>query len=132
MLFHNFFQVTFLGYVTAYGEDRPEFGAFSSLTGFNTRPTDHYLPPYFLVQNDKLCEGRPNEHNVLLNWTLDFLSIYKNEPKFAFAYSKIAHEEMNNLKLADSDLVEFFEKLKSGGVLENSVVKNFNLNFGGK
>ena len=118
-----FKNITSQGYITAYAEDQPGIGAFTfRLNGFTKKPTTHYMFPFLVGSYYPPCIGRLSEHQMVLNWTNEFLQTYREEPKFVFAYSKVSHDNTNYIQVADHDIVNFLEKLKETNILDNSMV----------
>ncbi|CAJ0588170.1 unnamed protein product, partial [Cylicocyclus nassatus] len=102
------------GYKTLYAEDYVDFNLFTYLAkGFRTKPTDHYLRPFFLNvygsylqrRSKFLCYGNQAIHNIEFNYLSQFLRKNKDSPKFALSwFNEIGHEYLNTVNVADKDL----------------------------
>ncbi|CAJ0561411.1 unnamed protein product, partial [Mesorhabditis spiculigera] len=123
------------GYATMFSEDRPEWSTFSYKKhshGFVKRPpTDHYQRPYFttlydskeMLQSTPQCFDRSPLHNLQLDYVKEFLTAYHSRriPTFTFFWNvDLAHEYLNTLKVADSDLAGFLQDNQE--LLENTIV----------
>ena len=117
------------GYATQYGEDMGYVGTFHyRMLGFQKQPVDHYLRPYnlYIDRNYKSrrpdCMGSISKHKNLQNWVQEFLSIYRNRPRFSFVFhSEYTHQGVR-LKLADDETLAFLQKLKADGHLDNTLL----------
>ena len=112
------------GYTSLYAEDNPGIGAFTlRLKGWNKQPTDHFFVPFwfghgrynkypklilFFLLDSALRpsprECKENEPYFLsqLNWAREYLGKYDHLPKFAFTFTKIAHDNHNLLNSTNS------------------------------
>ncbi|GBP91588.1 hypothetical protein EVAR_54557_1 [Eumeta japonica] len=116
------------GYATAYGEDYLSLpDTFSRYQGFTAPPTHHYLRPFFLTgenqQGPLLCTKKlPSAVNVL-NYAVDFAHTYANDSFFGFFWlNSYSHNHNLSPTLLDENIVDFFEKLTSIGVMTNTIV----------
>lgn len=119
------------GYVTAFNEDQPNIGTFSyRLNGFDKQPTDHYMRTYYqAIQGDihlykKLCVGSRPRHQVMLDYTKDFVEKYKNtKPNFIFSFhAELSHDSINLIGVADDDITNWMKSLRTSGLLNNTVL----------
>lgn len=119
------------GYVTAFNEDQPKIGTFSyRLNGFDKQPTDHYMRTYYqaieneLSNSEKLCVGSRPRHQVMLDYTKDFIQKYNStNPSFIFSFhAELSHDSINLIGVADEDVTAWLKSLKSSGLLENTVL----------
>ncbi|KAG5681365.1 hypothetical protein PVAND_010807 [Polypedilum vanderplanki] len=120
------------GYVTAFNEDQPKIGTFSyRLKGFNQTPTDHYQRLYYLaIESDlykskKYCVGSRPKHQVMFDYTYDFLQRYNNtkNPTFAFSFhAELSHDSINLVGVIDDDLTNWLKKLHSSFLLNNTLM----------
>ncbi|CRL01832.1 CLUMA_CG015153, isoform A [Clunio marinus] len=119
------------GYVTAFNEDKPDIGTFSyRLNGFDKQPTDHYMRTYYqAVQNKlksykKLCIGEKTRHQIMLDYTKDFLEKYNNtNPSFIFSFhAELSHDSINLISVADDDVEHWLKDMKSSGILNNTIL----------
>ena len=112
-------------YKTVYAEDDPNIGGFHyRLTGFNEKPTDKYLLPWFRYTR------RRNAYDCSVKYSFrylrDFFKTYSSENKFALmVFSILGHDEMNQVHLADSDVIDFLKFLKESKFKENTTVLIF-------
>lgn len=119
------------GYVTAFNEDQPGIGTFSyRLKGFNSCPTDHYQRTYYLAiepelhSSKKYCIGSRPKHQVMLDYTYDFMQKYNNtkNPTFGFSFhAELSHDSINLIGVIDDDLTEWFTKLQKSSLLNNTL-----------
>ncbi|KAH9515448.1 hypothetical protein Btru_014472 [Bulinus truncatus] len=118
------------GYVTAWGEDMSHIGTFQlRLHGFKEQPTDHSMRTYFLLSEPMhkkflpWCIGSEARHLRFLKWFSDMYSMYGRKPKFMFGFhSEFSHNNINELKKMDLDLVKFFKYLHSSGYLDRTIL----------
>lgn len=119
------------GYVTAFNEDQPKIGTFSyRLNGFDKQPTDHYMRTYYqAIEGDinyykKLCVGSRPRHQVMLDYTKDFVQKYNNSnPSFIFSFhAELSHDSINLIGVADDDITNWLKSLKTSGLLNNTVL----------
>ncbi|KAL4219938.1 hypothetical protein ACF0H5_020349 [Mactra antiquata] len=123
------------GYATLFAEDEPTIGVFNlRLNGFRDQPTDHYMRPFWQALWDtelrrsspRYCTGNVPHHMYLLNYLKDFYVKYSNVSKFAFVFgSELTHWDNNPGEYMDADFMNFFQFLKKGGYLDNTVVIAF-------
>ena len=84
------------------------------------------MSPFFVAKGqDPLCHGRPNEFETQLNYIHEFLTSYKNSPKFSFFYNKVSHDDTNVIQFVDNTLVTFFQRLHDDKLMENSMIVMF-------
>lgn len=108
------------GYRTLYAEDYPGFNLFNYLSkGFKKKPVDHYFRPYWLNvywtyvhrRSRNLCYGNHRMHNLQLNYLSQFVSKYKDQPKFAISWlTELGHDWLNQVRYGDEDLANFLKK----------------------
>lgn len=119
------------GYVTAFNEDQPKIGTFSyRLNGFDKQPTDHYMRTFYqAIENDlgtykKLCVGSTKRHQVMLDYTKDFVEKYnKTNPSFIFSFhAELSHDSINLIGVADDDVTNWLKGLKTSGLLNNTIL----------
>lgn len=119
------------GYATAFNEDQPTIGTFSyRLNGFDAQPTDHYLRTYYqaiegdLKNSKKLCIGSRPKHQVMLEYTKDFIEKYNHtNPSFIFSFhAELSHDSINLVGVADDDVTNWLKSLKATGDLNNTVL----------
>lgn len=119
------------GYLTAFNEDQPNIGTFTyRLKGFDRQPTDHYMRTYFLaIENElmnykKLCVGSRPKHQVMLDYTKDFVQMYNGtSPSFAFSFhAELSHDSVNLIGVADDDVKNWLQDLKASGLLDNTIL----------
>lgn len=116
------------GYVTAYGEDNLNSSdTFSRYNGFKIPPTDHYLRPMFLTGERKtgniVCTKKKPSALHLLDYAHQFATTYKNEKFFGvFLINSYSHNSNSIPTLLQQHLIDFFEKLRNVGVLNNTIV----------
>ena len=121
-----------LGYRTLFGEDAPEISIFNYMRqGFRNKPMDYYLRPFSLAieeysslwNNNHDCLRDIPETQLVLDWTKDFLNLYKSDPYFAFIFlTRLTHDNVNKAGAADTLYANFFKQLKQEGHLENTVL----------
>lgn len=118
------------GYVTAFNEDLPNVGTFSyRLNGFGVQPTHHYQRTYYVAvqpelrSQPRLCIGQHPRHQVMLNYTRQFLEAYPNRPHFAFSFhGELSHDSINLVGVADDDLERWLRDLHEDGLLDNTLL----------
>lgn len=118
------------GYHTAYFEDMPKVGTFTTrLNGFKYQPTDHYLRSFFSedykikIKEKELffCVGGTPTFLLLMNLSRYF--IMRQGKRFGFTViSDIAHEEPTLFSSVDNDLSQFLRNFKAKGALENTLL----------
>ena len=119
------------GYVTSFNEDQPKIGTFSyRLNGFDKQPTDHYMRTFYqAIEGDlgfykKLCVGSRPRHQVMLDYTKDFIIKYNNtNPAFIFSFhAELSHDSINLIGVADDDIKNWLSSLKSSKLLNNTIL----------
>ncbi|KAF1751610.1 hypothetical protein GCK72_018164 [Caenorhabditis remanei] len=108
------------GYRTLYSEDYPGFNLFNYLSkGFKKKPVDHYFRPFWLNvywsyvhrRSKNLCYGNNRMHNLQLNYLSQFISKYKDQPKFAVSwFTELGHDWLNQVRYGDDDIAKFLIK----------------------
>ena len=120
-----------LGYVTQFAEDRCHIGTFTyRMLGFTEPPVDHYTRTYYLeaeklgTRSQPLCTGSLARHKIFLNYGLDMFRTYPSSiRKFSFLFNvELSHDSLNQLQLADDDLLDFLKLLNDGGHLDNTLL----------
>ncbi|XP_030766992.1 uncharacterized protein LOC115890793 isoform X2 [Sitophilus oryzae] len=122
-----------LGYSTAYAEDWAPIATFNYFKkGFRYPPTDYYFKPYMdvlkyletKIQDDMpFCAGPESQGDRTLNLAYDFATTLKDSPSFGiFWMNTFSHNVITTPKTMDERVKTFFEKLKSSGVLDESIV----------
>ncbi|CAK1552180.1 unnamed protein product [Leptosia nina] len=120
------------GYITAYGEDYVSLpDTFSRNFTFTTKPTDHYMKPFFkLAERSKNCEGTPylcsgkaTSGQQLLDYAYDFAMNYRDDPFFGlFWMNSFSHNPAHRPEDADKMYEDFLNRLFYTGVLKNTFV----------
>ncbi|XP_037041406.1 uncharacterized protein LOC119078066 isoform X2 [Bradysia coprophila] len=118
------------GYVTSFNEDVPHIGTFSyRLNGFDQQPTDHYMRTFYLAIDPelanykKLCVGSQPRHNVMLDYTKEFMQSYTVKPRFVFSFhGELSHDSINLIGVADNDIKNWLTDLQSSGVLNSTIL----------
>lgn len=120
-----------VGYVTAFNEDQPKIGTFSyRLKGFDEQPTDHYMRNYYVAieadlhHSKKFCVGSRPRHQVMLDYTVDFLQKYNGtNPCFGFSFhAELSHDSINLIGVADEDITYWLKKLLKSNLLTNTLL----------
>ncbi|GAB1606920.1 uncharacterized protein LOC115222996 [Argonauta hians] len=132
------------GYVTMFTEDAPHIGLFRYLKfGFKKQPVDHYFMPFALGiakeksfwSNRNYCFGNRMEAEIDLQYTYDFMRVYKNDPHFAFTFiSRVSHDDMNEAGKTDFEYLRFLQKSFKNNLLNNTILFMFGdhgIRFGG-
>jgi hypothetical protein len=120
------------GYATMYNEDSPSLAVFNfQASGFKNQPTDYYVRPFWLAMNsikhfeseDSRCYGNTPKHMYLLDYIEQFAARMKNHRYFAFTFlTLLSHDDLNEVRVADSDFEKMFLKMHREGQLNNTVV----------
>lgn len=118
------------GYVTMFCEDTPQIGTFQyRLQGFDAPPTHHYMRPFYLItypqydQHPHLCLRNTPRHKVLFDYIHNYMTVYKDRPKFAFTFhGELSHDDFNLVSVADDDLLALLTSLRDEGHLNNTVL----------
>lgn len=118
------------GYITAYGEDYLRLpDMFSKDYIFKKPPTDHYMRPFFLkgeteMSNHSLiCAGKISSGRQLLDYAIDFIVTYRDDPFFGFFWmNSFSHNMNNHPEYADNMFESFFNRLTYTGALDNTFV----------
>ncbi|XP_071798043.1 uncharacterized protein [Asterias amurensis] len=116
------------GYATMFAEDWPGIATFNlRLNGFDKQPTDHYMRNLWNAANtEKHCLGSKPVHKVMLDYLLDYMTVYKDTPHFAFSFLVgLTHANINPLKLMDGDLYWFLADAKFYNLLNNTILLMF-------
>ena len=128
-IFSNF---TDKGYVSLFSEDDSSYGAFHyRLKGFEKQPTDHYLRPFwsrmlFSLNSDDYCVGARKIYDIGLNYTMDFFDAYKHSLKFSLTvFSRLFHNNLNEVSLADDSVLSHIRTLKKRGHLDKTILITF-------
>ncbi|GAB1606859.1 uncharacterized protein LOC115222996, partial [Argonauta hians] len=130
------------GYVTMFTEDSTSGAIFKFFKfGFKKQPVDHYFMP-FAIKRAKpgslwlnYCFGNRMEVEIDLQYTYDFMRVYKNDPYFAFTFiTRVSHDDMNDAGKADVEYLRFLQKSFKNNLLNNTIVFMFGdhgIRFGG-
>ncbi|CAL1534008.1 unnamed protein product, partial [Lymnaea stagnalis] len=121
------------GYATMFAEDEPHLGVFNlRLGGFDQIPTDHYMRYFWQAQreshlrqacSEQFCTGPTPNHQYLFQYLDDFFLKYRNISRFAVGFSgELSHDEVNPSQYLDSDLLNFFRRLRRKGQLKDTAV----------
>lgn len=118
------------GYHTAYFEDLPKVGTFTTrLNGFKYQPTDHYLRAFFLEdfsiklheKENIFCVGGTPTFRLLMDLTRNF--ILREGKRFGFTViSDIGHEEPTIFSSVAIDLSTLLRTFKASRILENTLL----------
>ena len=116
-----FKDVDEMNYATLFSDDDPAIGAFHyRLSGFNKKPTDKYLLPFFRATLDEWNrEGLDCAHKHAFEYLKHFSKTYQLNKKFSLITgSALTHGDLNAPQIADEDtlnLLTFFaqEKFKN-------------------
>lgn len=121
-----------IGYRTLYAEDAPQIAIFNyNKAGFHRPPADYYLRPFSLAledhgsmwKNDHDCAGNKLETVIVLDWITEFEETFKDDPHLSFSFiTRLTHDNVNKARLADEPYYNFFQRLHSRGLLDNSFV----------
>ncbi|KAG1656245.1 hypothetical protein GQR58_024076 [Nymphon striatum] len=121
-------EFTKKGFVTHMSEDQPQMGTFTlDRPGFEQKPVDHYLRPLMQEAFDNsngFCVGRRSQISIVTDYLADFISHYRNDSFFAFAWSSsVSHESINTLQMVDQDLQKLFQKkFFETGISNNTII----------
>ncbi|GLG93133.1 Uncharacterized protein GBIM_00623 [Gryllus bimaculatus] len=118
------------GYVTGYAEDCPSIGTFTyRLKGFDAPPTDHYMRPFYIEASKvyskqrNYCLGSIPRHKVMMNYVHDFFKVYRDKPKFMFAFhGELSHDSYNRIGAADEDMQQWLQTLLEEGHLNSTLL----------
>ncbi|XP_023950355.1 uncharacterized protein LOC112054717 isoform X2 [Bicyclus anynana] len=118
------------GYVTAYGEDHLRLpDIFSKDYSFRKSPTDHYMRPFFLKEeieinnHSLLCAGKISSGQQLLDYAINFVLTYKDDPFFGFFWmNSFSHNMNNHPEDADRMFEDFFNRLYYTGAFDNTFI----------
>ncbi|XP_029649278.2 uncharacterized protein LOC115222996 [Octopus sinensis] len=120
------------GYVTMFAEDSTSGAIFNHLRyGFKKQPTDHYLRPFALARekakslwsNNNFCFGNRMEPAIVLQYTHDFIRVYKDKPYFTFTFiTRISHDDMNMAGRGDFEYLRFLKKSFNQNLLNNTIL----------
>ncbi|CAI9743213.1 XP_036371083.1uncharacterized protein LOC115226507 [Octopus vulgaris] len=123
------------GYVTMFAEDSTSGAMFNYLRyGFMKQPTDHYFRPFALERekqssfwsNNGFCFGNRMEPAIELQYTYDFMKVYKDKPYFILTFiTRISHDDMNDAGRGDFEYLRFLEKSFSQDLLNNTILLFF-------
>ncbi|CAD5232432.1 unnamed protein product [Bursaphelenchus xylophilus] len=120
------------GYRTLMNEDWA-IGIFNwpNCLGFTKSPVDHFMKPFALrVDGSKKYKDKElrsavykhtchESHDYMLELMEEFANKYPNEPKFSINWlTDIAHDDMNGLYHVDTQMKDFFNRIKDR--LQNS------------
>ncbi|XP_053376356.1 uncharacterized protein LOC128547470 [Mercenaria mercenaria] len=115
-------------YATFYAEDEKRWHTFNfRKEGFKVQPTDHYMRPFWIADyqsrptkllfwnksknsyNKRKCLSHIPEYLVQMNYLKQFINKYKDVRKFGVSHlNSLSHRNVNNLHLAEEDLIFFF------------------------
>ncbi|XP_060590624.1 uncharacterized protein LOC132745678 [Ruditapes philippinarum] len=127
-------------YVTFYAEDHLQFHTFNfKKEGFKRQPTDHYVRPFWIADfesrptkllfwkedmssyNKRKCLANIPKYLVQINYLKQFIDTYKDVRKFGISHlNELSHQDVNDLHLAEDDLIEFFRWFKEGDHLDDT------------
>uniref|UniRef100_A0A0L8I6Q3 Uncharacterized protein n=2 Tax=Octopus bimaculoides TaxID=37653 RepID=A0A0L8I6Q3_OCTBM len=120
------------GYVTMFTEDSTSGAMFNYLKfGFKKQPTDHYFRPFALERekehsfwsNNGFCFGNRMEVAINLQYTYDFIRVYKDKPYFTLTFiTRISHDDMNKAGRGDFEYLKFLQKSSNQNLLNNTIL----------
>lgn len=121
------------GYVTVYAEDEPIISSFNyRKSGFVKTPTDYYLRPFMLATEKlpskkkdalKICLGPTPATDHIVNYALDFVRTFKDNPFFTlFWINNFSHNDVNTPSALDKRFLQFFKDLEQTGILNNTII----------
>ncbi|XP_050345039.1 uncharacterized protein LOC126769992 isoform X2 [Nymphalis io] len=115
------------GYVTATGEDYLRLPDTFGKYGYKSAPTDHYLRPLFLTgehsYGNLVCTKKMASPNHILDYATAFSETYKDEKFFGmFWFNSYSHNLENKPQLIDDGIVNYFIRLNSSGVMNNTLI----------
>ncbi|XP_034238528.1 uncharacterized protein LOC117643644 [Thrips palmi] len=117
------------GYVTGYVEDQPDIGTFTyRLKGFNKAPVDHYGRSFYLAaeshwRNEKRCLGSQECHKIMLQYTENLMSVYRDKPHFMLSFlAQLSHDNVNLVGTMDDDLHDWLVDVHKRGLLNNTLL----------
>lgn len=116
------------GYTTAYGEDNLQLpDTFFRHNGFKYIPTHHYMRPFFITgerqYGNVVCTKHLSSGQHVLNYAYDFADTYKTEGFFGMFWINSYSHNLDNLpSLFENDIINFFEKSRKTGVLNNTFI----------
>ena len=113
-------------YATVYSEDVYYQEAFTyRLNGFNNKPTDRYLRPFWRGASNFLHQMYKQYprcyHQLELTFMKRLLLNYKDTPLFSFFAMGSAHDVYANFKIFDEDFFDFYEFLDTSQTRENTL-----------
>lgn len=97
------------------------------MKGFSKPPTTHYARPFQLAlpkDPRRTCDHGRTMFDVNLDYTRDFMHIYKRSGFFGFSHIKqYTHDEgLNDIGWLDNSLYKFLKDFKQDPVLSSSTV----------
>lgn len=120
------------GFRTLYAEDEPAIAIFDYLkSGFHRQPADYFNRHFSLAMtrerrlwyNEGKCIGTRLETQVIIDYVKEFMLLYKNRPKFAFAFiTGLTHNVLEHTAVADLPYLNLFKTLSRNGILNNTAV----------
>lgn len=72
----------------------------------------------------RLCVGSRPKHQVMLEYTKDFVQKYSDtNPSFIFSFhAELSHDSINLVGVADDDIKMWLKDLKTSGLLNNTIL----------
>ncbi|XP_037906319.1 uncharacterized protein LOC119648621 [Hermetia illucens] len=122
------------GYVTAYGEDKPEYSTFNyEKKGFQHSPTDYYLRPFLVAAKSLLkvrhpniamhCVGFMNEAELVYDYGLEFIEHHRDDPYFGiFWVNSFSHNYFHTPQAMDTKILDYLQQFGQKGVFNKSIV----------
>ena len=122
------------GYVTAYAEDEANINTFNYLkVGFTQPPVDYYLRPFLLGAEKHLetklksslidCLGYKHAADYVFDYAVELARRYKNDSYFGLFWANtFSHNDISDCSAMDEHVMEYLEKFKRMGTLNNTIV----------
>ena len=120
------------GYRTLFLEDQPYGAIFDYMKpGFHETPTDYYNRHYHLAMdreqelwyNEHTCLVNKSQTDIVLDYTLDFLKVFRSRPYFGFVFiTRLTHDVLEQTATVDDIYAQFLRTCDESNLLNNTVL----------
>ncbi len=119
------------GYVTMKAEDESNMMMFNyAASGFSNPPFTYYLRPFMLAAENtvngfasSMCIGNTSKTGIVLDWTMDFLRMHRDDKYFGLSFvSGATHDYINGINQVRNQYLKFLKDVHKENLLQNTVL----------